>query len=508
MSRSPRGRRATWSLVLVLATALTAACGTGASPSPGAGPTTAPTSAPTTAAAAPKPSAATGASPVAQAAPSAPAVSASPAAAGAAAAPPAGGATGPIKVGILESLTGPLANQGQDNQDGFNLYLTSINNTVAGRQIQPIFVDDQGQPDVGLTKARQLVEGQGAQVIMGITPTAMCYAVAPYVKQVQVPLIVSANCGAEDLLTSDKYKSPYLVRSTQNATEIIDPAADWAYTAGFRKAVLVMTDLAPGYQNGDLFASAFIARGGTVVQELFAPQGTSDYAPYLSQLDASADIVAVFLPGVDDLRFGQQFDDYVSPGNRPQILDLFGQMTTGSNLAQLGDKAVGVVGEYSYVTALDNPENKTFLQQIAAAYPNKPVSTDHAVGYSGAQILVAALNKVNGQIESKDAFLQALYETNLNTPRGPIKMDETHDVVQNIYIYQIVKDGSSYVPRILSTYPTVSRVWDRSQAQIDAFPFGTLRGTWESKSKNDVANTVTLPPTTQANVVATPAPRQ
>ncbi|GAC1323977.1 MAG: ABC transporter substrate-binding protein [Chloroflexota bacterium] len=479
MLRSSRGPRTAWSFVLVFATALAAACGT-AAPSSAPPPTSAPGAAPT-----PPPT--------------------SPAAATQL---PAGGATGAIKVGVLESLTGPLANQGKDNEDGFNLYLSSINNTVAGRQIEPIFVDDQGQPDVGLTKARQLVEGQGAQVIMGITPTAMCYAVAPYVKQVQVPLVVSANCGAEDLLTSEKYKSPFVVRSTQNATEIIDPAADWAYSAGFRKAVLVMTDLAPGYQNGDLFASAFIARGGAVVQELFPAQGTSDYAPYLSQLDSSADIVAVFLPGVDDLRFGQQFDDYVSPGHRPQILDLFGQMTTGPNLAQLGDKALGVVGEYSYVTALDNPENKTFLQQMAAAYPNRPVSTDQAVGYSGAQILVAALNKVNGQIESRDAFLQALYETSLNTPRGPVKLDETHDVIQNIYIYQIVKDGSSVVPRILATYPTVSRVWDRSQAQIDAFPFGTLRGTWESKSKNDFVNTVTLPTSTQPTVVATPAPRQ
>jgi branched-chain amino acid transport system substrate-binding protein len=201
----------------------------------------------------------------------------------------------------------------------------------------------------------------------------------------------------------------------------------------------------------------------------------------------------VFLPGADDLRFGQQFEDYVSGSNKPQILDLFGQMTTGSNLDQLGDKAVGVVGEYSYVTSLDNPVNKTMIQQWQAKYPGRPLSADVAIGYSGAQVLEAALKAVNGQIEQKDQFLQALYKTNLDTPRGHISLDSDHDIVQTITVYQIEKDSNGLTSKILASYPNVATTWDRSAQQIQNFAYGKLKGTWEGKTKADLGDVLTLP---------------
>jgi len=104
---------------------------------------------------------------------------------------------------------------------------------------------------------------------MGVNSTASCYAIAPYVKQAQIPLIVSLNCGAESLLTDPKYASPYITRFTQNGTIINDPAADWAYANGKRKAIVLTSDYGGGIENGDLFASAFIKRGGSIVQELY-----------------------------------------------------------------------------------------------------------------------------------------------------------------------------------------------------------------------------------------------
>src|SRR5438105_2973290 len=38
----------------------------------------------------------------------------------------------PIRIGYLMPFSGTEAQNGKDNQDGFNLYLASINNTVAG----------------------------------------------------------------------------------------------------------------------------------------------------------------------------------------------------------------------------------------------------------------------------------------------------------------------------------------------------------------------------------------
>src|SRR5581483_6574825 len=105
-----------------------AACGGGAAPAGS------PASSPAAASAAAKPAGASAsAKPVASAAASA-------------------SSTGSIKVGFIVPLTGVAAPVGQDNLDGFNVYLQSINNTVAGRKIE-VVTGDEGQPDTALTKA-------------------------------------------------------------------------------------------------------------------------------------------------------------------------------------------------------------------------------------------------------------------------------------------------------------------------------------------------------------------
>src|SRR3972149_8533316 len=71
----------------------------------------------------------------------------------------------PIKIGLIQSLTGSLANVGKDNQDGFDLYLEKIGGTIAGRKIERVVEDDEGKADVGLTKIRKLGESDKASIV-------------------------------------------------------------------------------------------------------------------------------------------------------------------------------------------------------------------------------------------------------------------------------------------------------------------------------------------------------
>src|SRR5690349_17936163 len=88
-----------------------------------------------------------------------------------------------FKVGYIQTLTGPTANVGKDNLDGFNMYLESVGGAVAGRKIEVVTADDAGKPDVGVTKAKQLVENDHVNILMGINLTPVCYAVAAYARE-------------------------------------------------------------------------------------------------------------------------------------------------------------------------------------------------------------------------------------------------------------------------------------------------------------------------------------
>jgi len=397
---------------------------------------------------------------------------------GSSAAPAAAGAAStPIRIGVINPLTGPLANLGKDFSDGFNLYLASIHNAIAGRPVEPMFADSEGKADTGLTKAKQLVESDHVQLLTGITATPVCYAVDTYVKQAHVPLVLSANCAAEKLMTDSKFASPYVVRFAHNATLLADPAADWMYQQSYRKVILMAADFGGGLESADAFASAFIQRGGSIIQELYPAQGTSDYGPFLAKLDPSADALYGFMPGIDSLRFLQQYGNYAGQ-SKLQLVDATGSMTVGPNLGDLKGTAVGVVGINVYSPAIDTPMNKQFLQAFEAKYPGRYVSGDVARGYSAAQILAAALEKVNGRAEDNQPLMQALYSLNVDTVKGPTHLDKNHDDVENIYVFRVVKQGERYGHELLQTYQNVSRDWDRGESEVDRFPWGEMKGKW------------------------------
>lgn len=381
-------------------------------------------------------------------------------------------------------FSGTEAQNGKDNKDGFNLYLAAIGNKVAGRPIEPLFADTAGKPDTALVKAKQFVDVDKVDLLMGISLTPECYAIAPYVREAKVPVLVSGNCGGLGLTTKPAYKSDYMVRFTQTSAQLVEPIVAHAIKTGLKRLTLVTSDYGGGLQVGDFFGATYVGQGGAIVQELHPPLGTADFGPTLSQLTKESDGVAVFLPGADGLRFAEQYQNYVGP-SKQTIFDIGANMVAGSNLAQLKDKALGVIGSGYYTVAQKGEVNQTFLKRFHEKYPGRLVSPDAAQGYSAAMILEAALKKVDGKIEDKGAFLQALYATNLETAKGPITLDANHDVVETGYVFEIVKDGDQYTQRLIDTLPKIGQYGTIGQAK--AAKLGKLKGKWVGMTKESLA---------------------
>jgi branched-chain amino acid transport system substrate-binding protein len=424
----------------------------------------------------------------AAAATAAPVPTSAPAAAGpAATSAPLAGSTAasgnPIKIGLLEALTGPIASVGKDNRDGFNLYLSTLDNMVAGHPVQVIVADTTGQPDVAAAKVQDLVENQKVDILAGINQTPECYVVAQYVQKAQVPLVVSGNCGATYLTIDPNYASPYLVRASSNsgAQAIV---GDWIANKGYKKAVMFTADYVGGLELNDLIAGAIVKHGGSIVQELHAPVGTTDFGPYLAQLDTDADVVVAFEPGADGLRFGQQYAQYVGPNSKLQVIDVLSQIAGGSNLAQMKDSALGIIGASTYTNALDTPAAKSFAQAMANKYPGRALSGDQAIGWAGAQIITAALQQVNGNVQDKQAFMNALYATNLDTPRGPVTFDQFHDIISSVYMYQIVRTPNGYDQKLLDRVDGAGQLTVYTPEQLKAANFGKLKGQWFGMTKD------------------------
>src|ERR1700719_3017724 len=77
-------------------------------------------------------------------------------------------ANAPIRIGNLNSYTGGLAYAGENHFNRMSLYFDSINWTVAGRKIEIVKEDDQFNPQVGLQKAKKLVESDNVDLVLRI----------------------------------------------------------------------------------------------------------------------------------------------------------------------------------------------------------------------------------------------------------------------------------------------------------------------------------------------------
>ncbi|HEX6513024.1 MAG TPA: ABC transporter substrate-binding protein [Chloroflexota bacterium] len=427
-------------------------------------------------------------------APASAAISAKPAVSGAASAPASAKPTastgastsvsaaagGSIRIGYITDLTGTTAQFGKDGVDGTNLFFDSLGGSVAGRKIEVIPADDEIKPDVGVTKAKQLVESQHVAIIMGVLNTAICYALGQWAKDAQqAPVAITQGCAAQFFASDPRFSSAYVSRFSLVPMALADPLADWSIKQGHKKAAFITFDQAGGLEPTDLFAAAFIRRGGTVVQEQHPPfPNNPDFGPYLAQLDPSADVVFTFEPGIDGLRLVQQSANY-GPTKKAAFIDFAGVATDPSNLAQEKDAALDIVNGNIVDFTSTSADYQKMSQAWKAKYGDRPISANVVNAYSTAQVLGAAIQKVNGNVEDKQAFLNALYSTDIQTVRGPSKLDSTHEPIQNTYLQQVVKqqDGSLGF-KLLATYPSEQPTGSFTPEQLQRLKPGQNKGKW------------------------------
>src|ERR671937_1404427 len=104
--------------------------------------------------------------------------------------PVARGDKAPVKVGLLLSYTGVLGMYGPEMTKAIELYLKHIGGTVADHPVQLVREDDEGKPDVALTKVRKLVERDRVSFIIGPVNSAVALAVRAYLDTQKAPTVV------------------------------------------------------------------------------------------------------------------------------------------------------------------------------------------------------------------------------------------------------------------------------------------------------------------------------
>lgn len=351
----------------------------------------------------------------------------------------------PIRLGHLNSFTGAIAYASEVNLNAMNLYFDSINWTVAGRKIEIIKEDDQFNPQVGLQKVKKLVESDKVDLVVGVQASNVALAVLNYMKQQKAFYVVSG--AGTDAITWDRY--PYLFRTSISAYQLSTPMAHYVYDHLGKEIVTTASDYAGGRDVIAQFRGPYLAKGGKVLKEIWAPLGTQDFSPYLTDIKSiNPPVTYDFMPGADAVRFIQQYSEFGLKEKMP----LTGFTIIDSQMiSTLGKSAVGIISALTYVDTIDNPESKKFAADYQAKYKASPdLFADY--GYVGARAIGEALKAVDGDTSNKDKLAEAMAKVSFNAPRGSFRFDPvTHNPIQDIYICQVVESGGKLTTKILST---------------------------------------------------------
>ncbi len=344
-------------------------------------------------------------------------------------------AEGPVKVGMITTLSGGGAGLGIDVRDGFMLAAKMAGND----NLLVVIEDDQRKPEIAVQLDDKMIQSDKVDVLTGIIWSNLAMAVVP-AATAQGKFYLSPNAGPSALAGKGCDKNYFNV-AWQN-DNLHEAAGGYANSAGFKNSFI----LAPNYPAGQDALTGYkrLYKGG-LAGEVFTQLGQKDYASEIAQIRASgADSVFFFLPGGMGISFLKQYAD--SGLDLPVVGPAF-SFDQGI-LQAVGDAAMGVKNTSQWNKDIDNAANAAFVTAFQAEYGRLP-SLYASQGYDTANLLLSAMAKAD--VGDADAFRAALMAADFDSVRGDFKFSANHHPIQDIYVREVIKEGDVYTNKIIGT---------------------------------------------------------
>jgi branched-chain amino acid transport system substrate-binding protein len=363
-----------------------------------------------------------------------------------------------VKIGLINTYSGPMASNGDQIEKAMNLFMkTGQCKLPAGVKLDIIKRDDTGiNPETAKRLAQELIVRDKVQLITGVVWTPNALSIAPLVTEAKVPFVIM-NAGTA-MITE---RSPYIARTSFTLWQSSYPLGTWA-AKRFKTAYVAVADFGPGHDAQEAFTKSFTAAGGKIVGAVRMPPPTSDFAPFLQRVkDAKPDTLFVFVPagksatafmkGFGDLGLAQAGIKLIGPGD----------IVTDEELPNMGDVPNGVISMFHYSAAGDRPANKSFVAAYQKEYgPNAWPNFISVGAWDGMQAICDVVAAQNGKVDPEKTMLLLRGWKNPNSPRGPIEIDpRTRDIVQNEYIRETKRVGGVMKNVELETIPMVKDPW-------------------------------------------------
>ena len=353
-------------------------------------------------------------------------------------------AADPIKIGVPVGLSGANSVVAPSVVQSAQLAVEEINakGGVLGRQLA-LEVADDASGAAGAQKAfDSLISQKKVNVLISMETSAARNAALPIVARGKTPYIYTS-------FYEGKSCSPFMFVNAWVPEQQVPPIVDYFVKEKSAKTFfLIGSDYAFG--RGMLaFTKAYIEKtGGKVVGEEYLPMDGSDWTPIISKLKSAAPdaLITSTAGGAPNVTLTKQL--------RAAGVKLpYGNLAVDEGTAKaMGADAEGIYISASYVTGIDTPANKTFLQSMTKKFGAElKTPNDLSVPeYEAVYAYKAAVEKAGST--DGPGVLKALATVSVDGPRGKIEMSKEHHAALSMYLGQVQADGGV---KVIQSFPSV-----------------------------------------------------
>jgi branched-chain amino acid transport system substrate-binding protein len=345
----------------------------------------------------------------------------------------AGSAIADVKVGFLGTLSGPSADVGRDQLDGFNLALEQLGGKLGGQATTVVVEDDQQKPEVALGAVTKLLERDKVDIVTGLTFANVLMALQAKIGATDVPFIGSV--AGPSPAAGAACKPNLFVMSWQS-----DVPAEAAGKHLTDKGIKRISTLTPNFVGGkDKITGLKRFYKGEIVDEIYTPLNQLDFSAELTKLAASKpDAVFAFYPGGLGVTFVRQYQQAGLAGKIPLYTT---NTIEGAAIDAMGAAAVGAVVADTWTPGSRSEDSTRFVESFQKKY-GRPPSAYAAFSYDAARLLDAALKSTKTGASDRKALTKAIASSNFKSVRGPFKFGANNFPVQNYHVFQVVKTAS------------------------------------------------------------------
>ena len=355
-----------------------------------------------------------------------------------------------VKIGVITDMSSLYADiDGAGGVEAIKMAIADMKGQVAGKKIELIFADHQNKADIAASKAREWIDTQGLDMLVGGTNSGAALAMAKIAAEKKKPYIV---IGAASARLTNEDCSAYTVHYAYDTVALANGTGNAVVKSGGKTWYFLTADYAFGASLQNDTTAVVEKAGGKVVGSVKHPLSASDFSSFLLQAQGSkAQILGLANAGGDTINSIKAANEF----GVTKTMKLAGLLMFINDIHSLGLKAT----EGMYLTDgwywNQSPESREWSRRFFEKMKRMP-SMIQAADYSATLHYLKAVEAI--KTDDADKVMAQMKATKVNdffAKGGTIGPDGRHR--HDMYLMQVKTPAESKEPwdyyKVVQTIP-------------------------------------------------------